>query len=217
MRIRPRTSDARRLTVTLVSAVGAAAMLAPAAGAATGVGTSVAATFTPSAQLTITASPVALGTVGLSSGPVSLSPVVITDTEADSTNWSASVAASDCFPPASVPSTLNVASATVPATALTFDAGSGSLAPTTSLTTGTPASATLGGSHAFTAAPAGGSLATPTFGTPLTVASTSVGTFTDPLSNDGTYTVNPHLSLNLSGTTAAPYAYTCTLQYTITG
>ena len=204
---------------------GAALALSPAvAGAVTGTGSTQTTTFTPNAQLSIAASPVALGNTAVSNVvPVSLSSVVVTDTEADSVNWSASVAASNCFLPTSgLPATLNTANATLPATALSYDAGSGTKSPTVALTTGTPAAATLGGTNPFGAA-TGGTLASPTFGTPITVASTSVssGTFSSgPLNNDGTYTITPSLNLNLSSTSsfvAVAQLYTCTLQYTITG
>lgn len=221
-----RSRRIRRRSVRLAILVGTGGLLmtfAPEALAVTGTGSTQTTTFTPSAQLSITSSPVSLGTVATTSSlPVSLGSVLITDTEADSTNWTASVAASDCFPPTSGISTLNTASATIPATAITYNAGSGTLAPTTSLTTGTPALATLGGTQVFGAAPAGGTLAAPTFGSPLTVASTNVSSSTlssDPVNNDGTYTVSPSMDLNLSSSSFAvvPETYTCTLQYTITG
>lgn len=223
-----RTKSKRsRVWMAAVAAVAAGGMLAipQSAQAATGTGSTQTATFTPSAQLSIAASPVTLGAVTASSAvPVSLGSVVITDTEGDSTNWSASVAASNCFPPSSgLPSTLNSSKSVLPATSITFDPGTGTVSPTVSLTTGTPAVATLGSTSTFPAPSTTGSLASPTFGSPLTVASTNVSSATlssDPVNNDGTYTVTPSLSLNLSsasGFVAVPYMYTCTLQYTITG
>jgi len=219
-----RTKSKRsRVWMAAVAAVAAGGMLAipQSAQAATGTGSTQTATFTPSPQLSIAASPVTLGTVTASSTvPVSLGSVVITDTEADSTNWSASVAASNCFPP----STFNVSSAVLPASSITFDPGSGTVSPTVSLATTSPAAvATLGAILPFPAPSSTGSLTSPTFGSPLTVASTNVSSSTfssDPSNNDGTYTVTPSLTLNLSSTSsfvAAPYLYTCTLQYTITG
>lgn len=222
--LKPRSWNRRRVVVAAVAAGGVLA-ISPSAYAVTGTGSTQTTTFTPSPQLSITASPVTLGAVTASSAiPVSLGSVTITDTEADSTNWSASVAGSNCFPPTSgLPSTLNTSAAILPATAMTFDAGSGSVAPTVALTTGTPADAIEGGTHAFVAPSTTGSLATPTFGTPVSVAYTSVSstTFsTDSVNNDGTYVVTPSMSLDLSGASsfvAVPYLYTCTLQYTITG
>jgi hypothetical protein len=209
-----------RLVAAGILMGGTVFLAAPEARAVTGTGSNQLVTFSASAQLSIAASPASLGSLTASiSAPLSLGSVVVTDTEADSTNWTASVASSDCFPPTSPA----VANATVPATALTFNAGSGTVAPTLPLTTGTPASATLGGSFSFPAAPTGGTLPTPTFGSSMTVASTNVSSTTfasDPVNNDGTYTVTPKLTLNLSNGgsfLAVPETYTCTLQYTITG
>lgn len=222
--LKSRSWNRRRVCVAAVAAGGVLAM-SPSAYAATGTGSTQTTTFTPSAQLSITASPVTLGAVTASAAvPVSLGSVVITDTEDDATNWSASVAASNCFPPTSgLPSTLNVSAAVLPATALAFEAGSGSVPPTVPLSTGTPADATLGGTFAFAAPASTGSLTSPVFSSPLTLASTTVTSSalsSNPLVNDGTYTVTPSLSLDLSGASsfvAIPYLYTCTLQYTITG
>lgn len=209
-----------RLVAAGILVGGTVFLAAPEALAVNGTGSSQLVTFAPSAQLSIAALPASLGNVTpSSSAPLSLGSVVVTDTEADSTNWTASVASSDCF----TPTGSAVANATVPATALTFSAGSGTVAPTVPLSTGTPAAATLGGSHAFGSTPAGGTLLAPTFGTPMTVASTNVlgTTFTtDPVNNDGVYTITPTLTLNLSSSgsfLAVPETYTCTLQYTITG
>ena len=204
-------------TGTLVA--GTVFVAAPQAGAVSGTGSNQLVTFAPSAQLSIAASPVSLGNLtASSSAPLSLGSVVVTDTEADSTNWSASVAASECFPPTSPA----IANSTLPATALTFNAGSGLVTPTLPLSLN-PAKATLGGSSAFGSAPTGGTLLSPTFSSPLAVASTNVSstTFTnDAVNNDGVYTITPTVTLNLSSTgsfLAVPETYTCTLQYTVTG
>ncbi|HEV2370340.1 MAG TPA: hypothetical protein VGR90_10725 [Acidimicrobiales bacterium] len=208
----------------LLAAGGLATLLPTTAGAVSGTGSNQTVTFTPSPLLSIAASPVSLSglTTPSATVPVSLSSVVVTDTEADSTNWTASVAASSCFLPSSgLPATLNTNSATLPATALTYTGAGG--APTVALTTGTPASAVSGGTNAFGPAPGGGTLATPAFGTPLTVASTTASNAaltSDPLNNDGTYTLTPSLSINMSGSSSfvpVSQLYTCTLQYTITG
>ena len=192
--------------------------------ATSGTGSTQTVSFTPSAQLSIAASPVSLG--GVTPGPnvpVGLGSVLITDTLDDSVDWSASVAASNCFLPTSgLPAGLQTGNATIPATALTYAAPSGSLAATLPL--GTPeVTATGGGTNQFGAAPAGGTLVSPTFGSPVSVAATTAYASGSPpssgLDNDGTWTVNPSVNLNLSSSSFVPInnTYTCTLQYTIVG
>ncbi|HET9691190.1 MAG TPA: hypothetical protein VFP61_08550 [Acidimicrobiales bacterium] len=218
-----RTSRAaRRLAVTVAASGTAVALLAPAAGATTsGTGSTSTATFTPSPTLTITASLASLGSVGLASGSLPLGQVQVIDSMDDGFDWTASVASTDCFPPTTgLPTTLNAANAIVPASALTLNPGTGPVSPTVTLTTGTAAPANPAAAGAFPAPSSAGTLASPTYGSARTLASTSSATLaTDPLSVDGTYNLDPTLSLNLSGTTftAIPYLYTCTLQYTITG
>ena len=206
---------------------GAALALTPAlAGATTGTGSSQVVTFTPSALLSIAASPVSLGTsqTPASLTGINLNSVVVTDSEADSTDWSASVAASNCFLPSSgLPSqfaNLSSSASMLPASAITYHAGTGSSSPTVSLdsVSNNISKATLGGTNVFSNPSSTGTLSSPTFGTAVTVASTTV-TNSDALSNDGTYTVAPTMDLALSGTgfLAVAQLYTCTLQYTVVG
>lgn len=226
-------SQRRRLRPTAVAvtaAAGAALLLAtPAHAATSGTGSTQTVTFTPNAQLSIAASPASLGALTATSGALAipLGSVVVTDTEADSTDWSASVASSNCFLPATLPTNLtgvNTATATIPASALTLQPGKGPVAPTTSLdTSGTPAPALLSTGGAFADPSSTGSLGSLTFGASQSLAYTSVyppgNTNSDTLANDGTYTLSPSVSLQTSGNgyLAVPASYTCTLQYTITG
>ena len=222
---RIRRVGGRGLTAA-AAAAGAALLLlgAAPAGATSGTGSTQTVTFTPSAELSIAASPVSIGSITPSAAvPVGLGSVVITDTLDDSVDWSASVAASDCFLPTSgLPAGLQTANATIPATALSYAAPSGSFAATLPL--GTPeVTASGGGTNQFGAAPAGGTLLSPTFGSPVSVAATTAYASGSPpssgLDNDGTWTVNPSVNLNLSSSSFVPInnTYTCTLQYTIVG
>ena len=223
---RIRRVGGRRLAAGGAGAVSAAVLLwlAAPAGATTGTGSTQTVTFTPSPELSIAASPVNIGNITPSSAvPIGLGSVLITDTLDDSVDWSASVAASNCFLPTSgLPAGLQTANATIPSTALTYAAPSGSFAATVPL--GTPeVTATGGGSNQFGAAPAGGTLLSPTFSSPVSVASTTAYASGSPpasgLDNDGTWTVNPSVNLNLSSSSFVPVnnTYTCTLQYTIVG
>jgi hypothetical protein len=197
--------------------------LAGPAGATTGTGSTQTVTFTPSAQLSIAASPANVGPITPSSSvPVSLGSVTVTDTLDDSVDWSASVAASNCFlPTTGLPAGLNTANATIPSTALTYVAPSGSVAATTPLGP-SEVTATGGGTSHFGAA-SGGSLASPTFSSPVAVAATTAYASASPpasgLDNNGTWTLNPSVNLNLTSTSFVPVnsLYTCTLQYTIVG
>ena len=222
---RIRRVGGRRLTAA-AAATGATLLVlwAAPAGATSGTGSTQTVTFTPSPQLSIAASPVSLGSITPASAvPVGLGSVVITDTLDDSVDWSASVASSNCFLPTSgLPAGLQTANATIPSTALTYAAPSGSIAATLPL--GTPeVTATGGGTNQFGAAPAGGTLLSPTFGSPVSVAATTAYASGSPpssgLDNDGSWTVNPSVNLNLSSSSFVPInsTYTCTLQYTIVG
>jgi hypothetical protein len=199
-------------------------LLAGPAGATSGTGSTQTVSFTPSAQLSIAASPVSIGSITPSSSvPVGLGSVLITDTLDDSVDWSASVAASDCFLPTSgLPAGLQTANATIPATALTYVAPSGPVAAAVPLSA-TEVTASGGGTSTFGAAAPGGSLAAPTFGSPVPVAATTAYASASPpasgLDNDGTWAVTPAVNLNLSSTGFVPInnVYTCTLQYTIVG
>ena len=221
------SSGRRRLvaatTAVLLTVVGGVLRLAAPARANTGTGSTQSVTFTPSPQLSIAASAVSLGSVTpASSVPVTLGSVAITDTLDDGVDWSASVAASNCFLPTSgLPAGLQTANATIPSTALTYAAPSGAVAATVPLST-TEVTATGGGTSQFAAA-SGGSLVSPTFSSPVGVASTNAysGPSPDPnaLDNNGTWTLAPSLNLDLTGSGFVPIssAYTCFLQYTIVG
>lgn len=208
---------------TLILAAALPFGLAPAAGATSGTGSTQTVSFTPSAQLSIAASPVSIGSITPSSSvPVSLGSVAITDTLDDGVDWSASVAASNCFLPATgLPAGLQTANATIPSTALTYVAPSGPVPATVPLST-TEVTATGGGSSVFGAAP-GGSLASPTFSSAVPVAATTAYASASPpatgLDNNGTWAITPAVDLNLAGTSFVPInnVYTCTLQYTIVG
>lgn len=202
------------LSAVLFASAGTALFVGPQAHA-TGSGSSTQTlTFTPdvSAGLSITSSPL---TGQLTPGSAtSLNPVVVTDTEADSLQWTASVAATDCFP-----ATSSVASAGIlPANAITVNAGTGTSAATAPLSL-TSVPATLGGSFSFTAPSSPGTLTTPNVSQAVTLAS-AAPSGSNALSNDGVYTLNPQVTVNdtgVSGFLAVPQLYTCQLQYTVTG
>lgn len=201
--------------VVLVATAGTGLFLAPEAHASTTAQSNQTVTILPSAQLTITANPI--GSTGGLSG-IGLGPVVVDDTMADSTDWSATVAASNCAP-VSLPAGVSATSATIPASNLLFSPtttqGQTSVSPTLALdTTATPASAVLGTAGNF-ANPASGQQ----FGAAQTLAQTHAypAAGTDAYNNDGTYTFSPSLSVNTAGVPTLGTTYTCTLQYSVTG
>lgn len=201
----------------LFATAGTALFLGPEANASTsGTGSTQTVTFTgtTNAQLSIVASAGTLS--GLSS---TLNPVVVTDTEADSQQWTASIQATDCFPAALT----GTGAAVLPASAIQINAGSGSQAPTTPLSLNA-VSATLGGTFNFNAPTSPGTASAPTYSDPQTLAYAAPYTnptthAVDALSNNGVYSLNPTVTVNssASGFIAVPETYTCQLQYTVTG
>jgi len=238
---RIRRSGAAALLLGGVALALTPAMAGATTGSTPGTGSTQVLTFTPSALLTIAAPAVSLGNgvggAGISpatlTNGVSLGTVAVTNSLADGFDWSASVAASNCYVPSSLPSSLsnlNTNIADIPASALTLTTGSGSVAPTASLdaTAANRLSAALGSGGAFAAPASQGSVLSPTFGTAQSLASTNgysstPGTLSaggsDYLANDGVYNFSPTVALNDSGSNFAVVGqlYTCNLQYTILG
>jgi len=220
--LRPTHRMSRLAKLGLVAGVAAVTVVPTAAFATTSATPSdQVVTFTSSPLISITASPVSLGSITPgASVPVNLGSVLLTDTLADSTAWTASVQASNCFlPTAGLPANLNTANATIPASAITYAPPSTGLAPTVPLST-TPVSAVGGTTQSFANPSTTGSLTAPTFGAAMTVATAAYDSVS-ALDNDGTYTLTPTMSLNLASNSSfvplAGSAYTCTLQYTALG
>ena len=204
----------------VLATAGTGLLFGPQAHAATG-SSNQTITFTPSALLTITALPVALGSATPSSNlPVSLGSVIVTDNQgsaplASPTPWTATVAASNCFP--ATVQTTGTATNVLPSTALTLNAGP---AATPVSLSAHPVSSTPGTGGAFDATVGGtGGIGSWTYSDQQTLA-TAAPTGGDASSNNGTYTLTPSVSLNLTGTSGfLPVAslYTCSLQYSVTG
>ena len=183
----------------------------------TGTGSSQTVDFTPSALLSVTAAPVA-SNFSLNGGTnntginLGTNAIVISDTLANTTAWTASVAASNCAPLTSTLNSytgqnLNVGGVTVPSTALTYHTG-GSVATVVPLATTGEVVPTAGAGGAFDAVGVSG------YSDSQTVSTASP---TTAINNDGIFEQSPSLDLNLSNIPAVPGGYSCTLQYTIVG
>ena len=143
---------------------------------------------------------------------LSLGTLTITDTLGDATPtaWTVSVASSDCAPTSTTLQLsqfagLQVNNATVASTNLTLSPGAIVLVAglgTQEVTANAGTTATFG--------PTSGGLSPP-----VTVSTGPAGATS--LDNNGQWTQTPTLDINLSSVTTIPGAYTCTLQYTITG
>jgi hypothetical protein len=177
-----------------------AAILTPAADAATGTGSTQTVTFSLLGELSVTAATLSPNLGSLTAGATALNQalgtVAVLDTLADSTPWTASVAATDCLPAGG--------GTQINASALSINPGS------TFLPTGPSA----GASTTFTE-PSPDT-------TPGTTLSPAVEVATDTATtlnaNDGAF-VQTGTTLNIAAPAGAAVdaVYTCTLQYTITG
>lgn len=170
----------------------------------------------PADTLAVTASsPVLAGNLitGIDNTGIPVGPLVITDTLAATTPtaWAVSVAASNCGPSAATLglaqfSGLSAANVTVPSNRLTFFPGAIALDTGLGLAETTPVT----GTASTFSTPGGGG-----FSTPITVATGPTGATT--LDNNGQWTQGATLSIDLSNLITVPGAYSCVLQYTITG
>jgi len=177
-----------------------AAILAPAADAATGTGSTQTVTFSLLGELSVTVATLNpnLGsfTAGTTALNQALGTVAVLDTLADSTAWTASAAATDCLPAGG--------GTHIDASDLTLNPGS----------TFVPTGPSAGVSATF-------SEPSPDT-TPGTTLSPAVEVATDTTTagnaNDGAF-VQTGTTLNIAAPTNAAVGavYTCTLQYTITG
>jgi hypothetical protein len=144
---------------------------------------------------------------------IAVGPLVITDTLDDTTPtaWTVSVAASNCGPTSStlaLPqfSGLQAAAVIVPATQLTFVPGALTLVSGLGTAETTPVP---GPTATFSAVGAGG------FSSPITVATGPPGATT--LDNNGQWSQGASLNIDLTRQLTVAGAYSCTLQYTVTG
>lgn len=178
-----------------------------------GTGSTQTLTITPTVtpQLSIVAS---TGTLtGLSN---TVNPVVVTDTEMDSQQWTASMQATDCFPAGLT----NAGSGSIlPASAIQVNPGTGTVASNTLLDANAVA-ATLSSTFNFQAPASPLTGTTENFSPPQTLAY-DAPTSGDALSNDGIFSLNPTITVNYQGASgflALPStSYTCQLQYTVAG
>jgi hypothetical protein len=182
-----------------------------------GTGSTQTVSFSPSPLLSVTAAPVSVGNLngGTNNTGISLgtNSIVISDTLADTSAWTTSVAASNCAPLASTINSftglnLNVGGITVPSTALTYHPG-GSVTTVVPLATTGEIVPSAGTGGAFAAVPSG-----QTYSDPQTVSTASATTAID---NNGIFEQSPSIDINLSNVPAVAGGYSCTLQYTIVG